>query len=212
MHRQGSSILAAVPLWSEFMNQALKTISPDGFPRPDPWGSEKPVIRGQYLIDNQIHSILYYVDKNDPAGPPPQYPANDPQFQNWETGVSGWVAQNPSLLTSAPSVSSAQTSPSSPAPASSAGPNIQFSSPQNGSFAGNTVELAANLSSGSSLVEADVYWNQVLIYTKPLSGNSSFLDWAFSPSSAEQQNSLEIEVKDSSGKTFRSGIILYKQS
>jgi len=34
------------------------------------------------------------VDKDDPAGPQPTNPANDPQFNNWEKAVQDWVQKN----------------------------------------------------------------------------------------------------------------------
>jgi len=34
-----------------------------------------------------FHCELYYIDKGDPLGPPPQNPASDPQFNNWEKAV-----------------------------------------------------------------------------------------------------------------------------
>jgi len=36
---------------------------------------------------HDYHCILYYVDKDNPLGPPPQNPAADPQFNNWEAPV-----------------------------------------------------------------------------------------------------------------------------
>jgi len=46
----------------------------------------KPMLNGQYvnLVGDslQIHSILFYVDKNNPLGPIPLNPALDPQFYN----------------------------------------------------------------------------------------------------------------------------------
>lgn len=94
MHRQGSSILAAVPMWSAFMKEALKAQPPQAFIRPDPLPASKPIFSGQYVENGQAHSILYYVDRNDPTGPPPANPANDPQFERWEASVQAWAAGN----------------------------------------------------------------------------------------------------------------------
>ncbi len=41
----------------------------------------------------EIHSILYYVQKDNPLGPPPANPASDPQYPAWEKGVQDWVKQ-----------------------------------------------------------------------------------------------------------------------
>jgi hypothetical protein len=39
----------------------------------------------------EIHSILYWLSKDDPLGPRPENPDDDPQFANWETAVLNWV-------------------------------------------------------------------------------------------------------------------------
>jgi membrane peptidoglycan carboxypeptidase len=94
MQKSGSSILAAIPTWNAFMKEALKEFAPETFNRPDPVIVEKPILRGQYIIDSQIHSILYYLDKDNPNGPPPSDPTNDSQFENWESGIQGWFRTN----------------------------------------------------------------------------------------------------------------------
>ena len=46
-----------------------------------------------------VHSILHWVDKNNPRGPIPTNPEQDPQYLLWEYPVQKWVAtQNISLL------------------------------------------------------------------------------------------------------------------
>ena len=94
MIKSGSSILAAVPTWHAFMAQALQQYQPETFPAPNPVTPSKPILSGDYTYDNQIHTILYYVNKSDPAGPNPTNPASDPQFNNWETGVLNWAKNN----------------------------------------------------------------------------------------------------------------------
>ena len=44
-------------------------------------------------IPVQIHSILYWLDKNNPLGPKPEEPGLDPQFTLWETAVRKWVQE-----------------------------------------------------------------------------------------------------------------------
>jgi membrane peptidoglycan carboxypeptidase len=94
MQRAGSSILAAVPMWNAFMVQALPEMPNTTFAQPNPTTATKPVLTGQYVIDGQVHDILYYVDKNDPTGPDPTNPAVDPQYNNWEIGVDNWAKAN----------------------------------------------------------------------------------------------------------------------
>ncbi len=95
MERQGTSILAAVPIWSDFLNKVLPAYPREFFTPPDPLlQSDKPMLNGRYVNNSQIHSILYYADKDNPTGPSPTNPANDPQFLNWEAGVVNWASQN----------------------------------------------------------------------------------------------------------------------
>ena len=95
MQHSGTSILAAVPIWSDFLNKVLPNYPQESFTPPDPLPpNTKPMLNGQYINNGSIHSILYYVDKNDPAGPVPANPMNDPQFTDWEAGVLDWVSKN----------------------------------------------------------------------------------------------------------------------
>jgi penicillin-binding protein 1C len=100
------------PLWRAFMDVALpkrETMTFSAPPRiPD---TIKPVLRGVWFdptalvsgdaegtdaapinVGNAVagaHSILYFVDKNDPRGPQPTN-QTDPQFPLWEYPVSLW--------------------------------------------------------------------------------------------------------------------------
>lgn len=84
------------PLWNEFMRYALSKIPSKSFTRAEYDESTlKPVLRGVWQTpgaDGAIHDILYWVDKNNPQGPAPENPANDPQFRFWEPPVQQWVA------------------------------------------------------------------------------------------------------------------------
>ncbi len=90
MQRSGSSILAAVPMWHAFMQQALASVPPATFTPPDPANPTKPILAGNYLSGG-LHTILYYVDKNDPTGPDPTNPNIDPQFHDWEADLQTWA-------------------------------------------------------------------------------------------------------------------------
>ncbi|MFC1598214.1 transglycosylase domain-containing protein [Patescibacteria group bacterium] len=39
----------------------------------------------------EAHTILYYIDKDDPTGSPPSNPRDDPMFEAWETAVMRWA-------------------------------------------------------------------------------------------------------------------------
>ncbi|MDQ5950620.1 MAG: penicillin-binding protein [Patescibacteria group bacterium] len=79
------------PMWHVFMDELLKTLPDEKFERPEEkdLSELKPVFRGVWQTeDSRIHEILYSVDRNDPLGPSPKNPANDPQFNHWEYPLS----------------------------------------------------------------------------------------------------------------------------
>ena len=106
------------PLWGAFMSQVAKNFPPSNFVAPPPPYTEgKPVLHGvwqgglsywmdtisgkvatQYtpeetkkeVIFNNVHSILYWLNKDNPRGPAPTDPTQDSQFQYWEYGVRNW--------------------------------------------------------------------------------------------------------------------------
>ena len=102
--------LIITPLWRDFMDVAIPLREQETFTKPKKSSPDiKPVLRGVWFdpnvlitkgsstpklnIENTIttaHSILYYVDKNNPTGPTPTNPAKDSQFHLWEYGVSLW--------------------------------------------------------------------------------------------------------------------------
>lgn len=43
-------------------------------------------------VSGGVHTILYWIDKDNPRGSAPSNPASDPQFNNWEYGVRQWAA------------------------------------------------------------------------------------------------------------------------
>ncbi len=95
MERHGSSILAAVPIWSQFMTAALDHFPAESFAGADVPVTGKPVLDGAPTVNGEAHTILYYVDRSDPLGPPPSNPASDSQFSNWEYAVQAWVGLHP---------------------------------------------------------------------------------------------------------------------
>lgn len=107
------------PLWNAFVSEILKDSPDEKFARPEVADKNlKPVLRGfwqgnnNYFIDKisgklateytpeetkeervvaDVHSILYWVQKENPLGPKPENPGRDPQFTLWETPVRKWA-------------------------------------------------------------------------------------------------------------------------
>lgn len=109
----GLSGLITTPMWREFMDIALEKLPNESFPQPQiNTAGVKPVLRGEYIdtslllkamqgsnssssinvadIYNNIHSILHFVDKDNPTGGYPANPSSDGQYVNWEYGVQEW--------------------------------------------------------------------------------------------------------------------------
>ncbi len=93
MQKQGGSILAAVPIWSRFLNDVLPQMPVETFNKPERAAlPDKPMLNGNYISEKGIHDILYFIDKNNPLGDTPQDPQADPQFWNWELPVEIWLS------------------------------------------------------------------------------------------------------------------------
>jgi len=120
MERKVSGLIVA-PMWREFVNEVLKEIPTQNITKPQKEDSYelKPVLRGKWQggvsnintqpplgedfvfydniqenISGGVHSILYWVNKNDPRGPVPTNPYEDLQFERWEYPVVNWSILN----------------------------------------------------------------------------------------------------------------------
>ncbi|KKW45796.1 MAG: Penicillin-binding protein, 1A family [Parcubacteria group bacterium GW2011_GWB1_56_8] len=207
MQRHGSSILAAVPIWHDFMAGALKDLPSEAFARPEAMQASKPILRGDYAWNQRVHSILYSVDRDDPVGAPPQNPTNDPQFENWEPGVLLWASQNIPNFASFNQAAGAATV----AGAHQTPPSITIQAPARGDFIRGPVNLRAQISAQNPLSRVRIYFNNQLV--KDLSGGlPSFYDLSFSftPQAALLQNLLEVEAVDQNNASERVGVIVYK--
>jgi len=79
------------PMWHAFMQYALTKYPVTYFGEaPGIPDSAPPALRGVYIGTTGAHDILYWIDKNNPLGPPPVNPASDPQFAAWEYPVQLW--------------------------------------------------------------------------------------------------------------------------
>lgn len=118
--KKGSAISGR--LWREFMDEAIKKTSAASFNEPEINNSPelKPVFRGVWqggqsvfidtvskklateltpeetkkeVVLGEVHSTLYWIDRNDPLGPPPGEQSNQ-TYRNWETAVQKWWQKN----------------------------------------------------------------------------------------------------------------------
>ncbi len=122
--KKGGAALAG-PIWNAVITEALKKLPSETFGKPDPINPAlPPILRGfwqggeTFTIDTasgglatpntpyatqkeqsitNVHTILYWIDKNNPLGNRPTNPEKDPQYTNWEYGVQKWWEKNISL-------------------------------------------------------------------------------------------------------------------
>lgn len=217
MQKKGGSILAAVPMWSAFLNEALPLFPVEGFVRPGPTlGIQKPMIGGSWVYTPvkggasypQVHSILYYVDKGDPLGGFPLNPGRDPQFYNWETSVLGWARNN------IPNFGSAYNRPI-PEGATvelkivpDEDVSITNIFPSNGSVVRAPFLVRADIVAKDGLQNLQMYFNGNLSAGLNLSGTSYAFQW-FVFDALKPQNTIEFVIKDARGREARKSVIVY---
>ena len=114
--------LIVAPMWRDFMNKILENTPVESFTKPqvEDSFSLKPVLRGKWqggisnlvdsvsgknateytptettteILSGGIHSILYWLNKDDPRGPGINGNSKDPQFASWEYGISRWLSE-----------------------------------------------------------------------------------------------------------------------
>lgn len=221
MKKHGSSILAAVPIWSAFLKEVLEKYPPESFEKPDTKNfASKPMLNGQFIISPsyggrtypQIHSILYYVNPKDPLGPPPEYPNSDPQFENWEKGVMDWAKIN---------IPNFPAGYNEPLPPGASFENARFFEPEkdvvilnmfprNGDFVGTPFTLSADIKSTKGLGRVELYLNRALISNFVVSGNTYRYQYYFENLPAIQ-NLIEIKAINIFGEETKTSIIVFRK-
>lgn len=121
MKKGADGSLLAAPIWNEYMTRVLGKEPIENFIPPNPVISDKPVLNGsikdgiKVAIDRisgrrateytplefieekvykETHTILYYINKDDPKGPSPEDPTQDPEYESWESAVQEWAKKN----------------------------------------------------------------------------------------------------------------------
>ncbi|MDZ4231250.1 MAG: transglycosylase domain-containing protein [Patescibacteria group bacterium] len=190
--QEGSSLLAAIPMWHDFMSQALPELPVEYFNRPDPAVGSHPTLNGQ-LIEGEYHSILYYLGRQ-----------GDSQYPGWEAGIQFWLGINP------PPTRFPTTKVGGEDTEGSVGNiDISFKSPQSGDQVGSSFTLKARIKSESDIEEIRVYLNDDLKAT--YSGN-----FGKHPALEEEitasgglQGKLRISATDELGNSNEEGIIIF---
>ncbi len=181
------------PMWRAFMDYILTKTPHESFPAIDKNYSHtlKPVLRGKWLggtsvlvdrisgglateftpedaIEDRfgggIHSILYWVQKENPRGEIPNKPENDPQFNNWEYGVRKWVREN-SIIETSPKIPTTKDTVHTADKALS----VALISPQDDFVVkrGGTIPTSIKVTGGFNLIRINISLNGLLVFTGP---------------------------------------------
>lgn len=206
LQQRGGSVLAAVPMWHAFMEPALQDRPLTTFTKPAPTFTDNPILRGELpkLQDGEhYHSILYYLGR-----------INDPQFNNWEVGVSSWL-QTHTVDASRFSVAAfSENSSSSSFSSGTSAIRIALLTPENGSFIsqGTLIPVTATIHSSLKIEKIQLYFNGALLHeTNPQTTGVPMFTYSFKPEHIKLQNLLSLIVTDSTGVEEKKDILLYSK-
>jgi len=173
MSGNATGLTNASPIWQEYMNRVHEGIPVEDFVKPKPIEAKKAILLGrtaeeveveickpsellanEYCPDSMrekkkfrdVHSILYYVNREDPNGPAPRNPAEDPQFNSWEGAVRGW-ANNEEFGAEPPTETDTMHNPEF-------WPSISISSPSSGTkITSGIFDVSVNVSGSYNIKE-----------------------------------------------------------
>ncbi|MES2087942.1 MAG: PBP1A family penicillin-binding protein [Patescibacteria group bacterium] len=210
------------PFWNAVTQAALKNYPVETFKKPAPIDKTtlKPALAGfwqgnqSYFVNKptgelateftppemkeervvkNLHSILYWVDKNNPTGPAPTNPGDDPQFKSWEYAVQKWGAENGFQNENSSVIPLGSDSMHAPGLA----PQIYVSSPSAGvSYPKNQpIAVSVNILGRFPISKVDYFINGNFV------GSAARAPWSFvfTPSSIENlkpENELRVVAYD----------------
>lgn len=142
MSKGADGSVVAAPIWNEFMRKSLEGTPVESFKDPIIEKTNKSVLDGEQVgktikinketgaiaTENEDHenieeiffiehhSILYYINKEDPLGSAPENPENDPQFKIWEERILEWAKKqdpnyNPEMINQAEGIYDPENAP-----------------------------------------------------------------------------------------------------
>ena len=182
-------------MWHDFISQAVVKRPNETFLKPEPIGTDIPILRGE-LDKNNIHNILFYLNR-----------LSDPQYSNWEEGVQNWLKNNVLPDISDPAYSYNKEDEQT----SDTGPNIEIIDLNNGDFVSNNPILQFKVLSNIGLQKIEIYINEQLLETITENLGIEFNYEKSIPSEVfKSQNKITILALDSMNIYNQKEIIVYK--
>ncbi len=124
MNNRADGSIVAAPIWHQYMQKALAGTAVESFPAAEIPMTGKPVLDGvmptqTVTIDTvsgklatehtperfrktvacgEYHSILHYINKDDPRGMAPLDPSRDPYYATWEAAIADFITRHNATL------------------------------------------------------------------------------------------------------------------
>lgn len=197
--------VVAAPIWHDYMARVLGNTPVEVFKAPDEYKTGKAILDGflpselvpidistgqaissstpPELIGEKmspsLHSILYYVNREDPLGPNPDDPGLDPQFILWENGIRSWSEKNTDRSALESLVASSTPGPGN---TNSNGPTINIKAPLNNQVINSAnMGVQVEISSPNSINRTEYYingrpWETILGGSASFNKQISFLN------------------------------------
>ncbi len=208
MHKGGAGGLAAAPIWNDFMKQALPQFPNESFAPDQYTDSQKTMLDGHYVGQTpsgpQIHSILYWVNKDDPLGAPPQDSTTDPQYQHWEYGIQTWLSEHASSLDLSQAFSQISASPILQ-------PGIKFLEPSASMILHGGASLKVSFTvqqQNTGRVDLSFNGQQIISFTPSPDNTYSLF---FAPQNIQQVNTVLVTAYDAQNKPVQASLTLQGQ-
>jgi len=227
--------MIAAPCWNEFMSRSIEFYPPTNFVEPLPYTNDQviknsiPMLNGNYIdvreykniqtgkiiTSNEIHNILYYVNKDNILEYPLNNPFNDSQFLNWEIPVLLWAQKNiinfseeynkylgPYYIPI--NTNTTQTTMDFPDI-----PKIEFVSHQNGTFVNSDIDLIIKIDSQIEIINTKIYLNKIFLGEMNKIEDNTY-SYKINLTNLTNQNEVKIEAIDSFNQKNTASIIVFK--
>ena len=195
MKRGADGSVVAAPIWHAYMKKVLGDTPIEEFRKPEIPKTGKPILDGEVGVATTIkidritgllateytppesieekvfyepHSILYFVDKNNPLSDAPKNPEKDPQFNLWESRVLEWAKKQIASSTPEGAFISSTTPPTEydNLHTQENQPKLELINPTNNQVVNTPLLMARiNASAPRGITRAEYYINNNLLFT-----------------------------------------------
>lgn len=220
MRAGADGVNVAAPIWRSFLDKVLSNYAIEQFPKYKEEETGKPVLDGKldikkdlkvceipgkddkYCLANNyckdtkkkdfadVHTILYYVNKDDPRGDYPKNPESDPQFKDWEKAVQEWFKKQKDYIIDKPPDEECEKDDFKKYL-----PSVSLSIP--GSVSSPTLSIKANVSAPYGVDKIEFFVDGDKISSR----SSSSIKYAIPAEKNGSSITIKVEITDKNGNT-----------